>query len=109
MDAASIRVTALTLKDFPGKVVRVIGKVTSIDTGSDKANIDADGSITVSTHGNEPLEMDKIYEFIGKVNVSDFSLNTYSVLQLSDNVDLAVAQKLARMVPKVPELFYGSS
>lgn len=108
MDAASIRVTALTLKDFPGKVVRIIGKVVNVDMSTDSASVDAGGDVTVSTHGNEPLEVGKIYEFIGKVSVSDYKINSYSVLQLSDNVDLEVAQKLARMVPKVPELFYGA-
>lgn len=108
MDAASIRVTSLTLKDFPGKVVRVIGKATNVDNGNDSASLDADGPITVSTHGNEQLELGKIYEVIGKVNVSDYSINSYLVMKLSDNVDLEAAQKLARMVPKVPELFYSA-
>lgn len=98
----------MTLKDFPGKVVRIIGKIISIDQGSDSATIDAGGSVTISTHGNEELEVGKNYEIIGKVNVSDYVINSYSVLKLSDNVDLNIAQKLALMVPKVPELFYAS-
>lgn len=109
MDAASIRVTALTLQEFPGKVVRIIGKVTTVDPSTDLATIDAGGSVTVSTHGNEQLEIGKIYEVIGKLSVSDLSINTYSILELSDNVNLEIAQKFAKMVPKVPELFYGQA
>ncbi|RKP33007.1 replication factor A protein 3 [Metschnikowia bicuspidata] len=108
MDAASIRVTAETLKDFPGKVVRIIGKATSVDISADSATLDAEGAVTISTHGNEQLEVGKIYEVIGKASTMNASINSYSVLKLSDNVDLEMAQKFARMVPKVPELFYGA-
>ncbi|KAF8002172.1 hypothetical protein HF325_003137 [Metschnikowia pulcherrima] len=67
MDAASIRVNAATLKDFPGRVVRLIGKATSVDPSSDSATLDAGGPVHVSTHGSEQIEAGKFYEVIGKV------------------------------------------
>ncbi|GEQ68401.1 hypothetical protein JCM33374_g2069 [Metschnikowia sp. JCM 33374] len=106
MDAASIRVNATTLKDFPGRVVRVIGKVTAVDSFADSATLDASGPVHVSTHGAEQFEEGKIYEVIGKCSVSDFKINSYSTMRLSDNLNLDMANKLASMVPKVSELFY---
>lgn len=106
MDAASIRVDATSLKDFAGKVVRIVGKVDTYDRASDSARIDANGSIDVSVHSNDELEVGKIYEVIGKVGVSDFRVNAYSVLRLSDNVNLDASNRLAKFVQKVPELFY---
>lgn len=106
MDAASVRVNATTIQDFPGKVVRVIGKVVSLSPNGDLANFDAAGPVSVSTQATGRLEVGKIYEIIGKVNVSDYSINSYSVMQLSDSTNLDAANKLAKMVPKVSELFY---
>lgn len=106
MDAASIRVNAATLKDFPGRVVRLIGKATSVDPSSDSATLDAGGPVHVSTHGSEQIEAGKFYEVIGKCSVSDFKINSYSVMPLSDNLNLEMANKLAALVPKVSELFY---
>lgn len=106
MDAASIRVNASTIKDFAGRVVRVVGRVESFDSVSDSARIDAGGAIDVSIHSNDKLETGKAYEIIGKVGVSDYKVNAYSVLPLSDNVDVDVANQLAKFVQKVPELFY---
>ncbi|OBA19842.1 replication factor A protein 3 [Metschnikowia bicuspidata var. bicuspidata NRRL YB-4993] len=106
MNAASIRVNASTVKDFPGRVVRVIGKATSVDNYSNTATLDAGGPIDVSTLSSDPLEVGKIYEVVGKCNVNDLKVSSYSVTQLSDNVNLEMAAKLASMVPKVSELFY---
>lgn len=106
MDAASIRVNATTLKSHAGRVVRLVGRVDSFDAASDSARLDADGPVEVSTHGNEQLEIGKIYEIIGKVGVSDHKINSYSVMRLSDNVNLDYTNKLAKMVEKVPELFF---
>lgn len=106
MDAASIRVNASTLKDYAGRVIRVVGRVEAFDSASDSARLDADGLVDVSVHGNDQLEVGKIYEVIGKVGASDYRVNSYSVMQLSDITNLEVANKLAKMVQKVPELFY---
>ncbi|KAF7584459.1 Replication factor A protein 3 family protein [Clavispora lusitaniae] len=106
MDAASIRVNASTIKDFAGRVVRVVGRVESFDAVSDSARLDAGGAIDVSIHSNDKLEVGKVYEIIGKVGVSDYKVNVYSVLPLSDGVNVDVANQLAKFVQKVPELFY---
>lgn len=104
MDAASIRVNATTLPDFSGRIVRVIGKVQSFDSASDSARVDAGGSIDLSCH--DQLQVGKIYEFIGKAGASEKKVNVYSSMEMSDNTDVTVANKLADYVKKVPELFY---
>lgn len=106
MDAASIRVDSSSLRDFAGRVVRIVGKVETFDPASDLARLDCGGPIDISVHSSDQLEVGKIYEVIGKVGVSDFKVNAYSVMRMSDNVNLDVASKLAKFVQKVPELFY---
>lgn len=106
MDAANVRVLAETIKDFGGRVVRVVGKVENIDYSSSTATLNAAGPVQVSLNANDNLEMGKIYEVIGKVNTSDYKVNVYSVTQFSDNTNLDLHNKLAAFVPKVPELFY---
>lgn len=106
MDAASIRVQASTIKDYGGRIVRVVGRVENIDFGSNTATILAGGPIEVITNANDPLETGKIYEIIGKVGASDFKINAYSVTQFSDNTNVELHSRLAALVPKVPELFY---
>lgn len=106
MDAASVRINATTLRDFPGRVVRVIGKATAVDKLGDTATLDANGPVHVSTHGGDEIEEGNIYEIIGKISASDYKINSYSVARLSDNLNLEIANKLAAIVPKVSELFY---
>lgn len=106
MEGASVRVNATTLKDFPGRVVRIIGKATAVDSFADSATIDAGGPVEVSTHGAEEFEVGKIYEIIGKCAVNDFKINSYSAMKLSDNLNLDMANALANLVPKASELFY---
>ncbi|PIS54279.1 hypothetical protein CJI97_003980 [Candidozyma auris] len=106
MDAASIRVQASTIKDYGGRIVRVVGRVENIDFGSNTATISAGGPIEVITNANDPLETGKIYEIIGTVGASDFKINAYSVTQFSDNTNVELHSRLAALVPKVPELFY---
>lgn len=106
MDAASVRVQASTIKDFGGRVVRVVGSVENIDFGSSTATLNAGGPIQVTTNANDGLEVGKIYEVIGKVGASDYKVSAYSVTAFSDNTNLELHNKLAALVPKVPELFY---
>ncbi|KAF3985738.1 hypothetical protein FT663_04848 [Candidozyma haemuli var. vulneris] len=106
MDGASVRVLASTIKDFGGRVVRVVGSVENIDFGSNTATINADGPIQVILNGGEDLEVGKIFEIIGKVSASDYKIHFYSSTRFSDNTNLELHNKLAAFVPKVPELFY---
>lgn len=106
MDAASIRVNASTVKDFAGRIVRVVGKVESYDSQSQLARLDAGGAVDIQLTTGDILEVGKAYEVIGKTSVSDYKVNAYLVMAISDNVNLDTANKLASYVQKVPELFF---
>lgn len=106
MDAASIRVNASTVKDFAGRIVRVVGKVESYDNQSQLARLDAGGAVDIQLTTGDILEVGKAYEVIGKTSVSDYKVNAYLVMAISDNVNLETANKLASYVQKVPELFF---
>ncbi|KAK6459436.1 replication factor A protein 3 [Scheffersomyces xylosifermentans] len=106
MDAANIRVDATLVAQHQGKLVRIIGKCESYDSDSLTATIISNGSISLTLQEGEVLKVGKIYEIIGKVSTSDYKVNVYNVIELSDNVNLEVAQKLVQYVHKVPELFY---
>ncbi|SGZ57136.1 CIC11C00000002509 [Sungouiella intermedia] len=108
MDAASVRVNSTTLREFAGRIVRVVGKVESFDGASELARLNAGGPVDVLVPPGSHLEEGKIYEIIGKASVSDFKINAYSMLEVSDNTNLDVANKLATYVQKVPELFYST-
>lgn len=101
-----MRVNASTVKDFAGRVVRVVGKVESYDGPSQLARLDAGGPVDVQLTSGDVLEVGRSYEVIGKVGVSDYRINVYSIMQISENANLDVANKLASYVQKVPELFY---
>lgn len=106
MNAASVRVNASSVKDFAGRVVRIVGVVDSYDSGSQSARLNAGGSIDLIVNLGDNLEVGKPYEVIGKVGVSDFKVAAYSVMPVSENTNVDVATKLATYVQKVPELFY---
>lgn len=106
MDAASVRVNASTVKDFAGRVVRLVGKVDSFDANSQMARFNAGGAVDVSVNPGDRLEVGKAYEVIGKAGVSDYKISAYSIMPISENTNLEVANKLASYVQKVPELFY---
>lgn len=103
MDAASVRVDATSILSYGGRVVRIIGKASAVN--GDSVKLDANGQVNVSTNANDKVEIGKIYEVIGKVNVSDHRVTSYSVMRLSDDTNLEAASKLAQYVQKVPELF----
>lgn len=106
MDGPNIRVNATTLRDFAGRVVQVIGKATNVDSMLDTATLDAGGQVVVTTHGPNEIVPGAIYEIIGKVSALDYKINSYSTIRLLDNLNLDVANKLASIVAKVPELFF---
>ncbi|SGZ57281.1 CIC11C00000004862 [Sungouiella intermedia] len=72
MDAASVRVNSTTLREFAGRIVRVVGKVESFDGASELARLNAGGPVDVLVPPGSHLEEGKIYEIIGKASVSDF-------------------------------------
>lgn len=100
MEAANIRIDAPLLSSHQGKLVRIIGKCTS------PTALESNGPVALSTTNIDPLIPGKFYEIIGKVSPNNPSVNVYSVLQLSDNVNMDMVSKLVQYVHKVPELFY---
>ena len=106
MDAANIRIDASLLLANQGKLVRIIGKCESYDGSSNTATLNSNGTIPLSLQ-NDSLVVGKNYENIGKCSSNNLGDNVYSVIELSDNINLDVAQKLVNYVHKVPELFYS--
>lgn len=106
MDTANIRIDASLLATHQGKLVRIIGVCESYDSSSESGVLNSNGPIKLTLQ-NDSLLVGKSYEIIGKVSTSNNSVNVYSVIELSDNVNMEVAKKLVSYVHKVPELFHG--
>ncbi|KAG7666090.1 uncharacterized protein J8A68_000346 [[Candida] subhashii] len=108
MEAANIRIDATLLQANQGKLVRIIGKCESFDRHSNIATLISNGPITLEIPMEINMEITKNYEIIGKVssNSSNLNVHVFSVIELSDNLNLDVAQKLVQYVHKVPELFF---
>lgn len=107
MDAANIRIDASLLPSHQGKLVRIIGKLESYNPSSQSGSLSSNGSIKLNlTQSDTALQVNKIYEIIGKVSTSDASVNVYSSVEFSDNTNLDVAAKLVQYTHKVPELFF---
>lgn len=105
MEATNIRIDASLVGTNSGKLVRVMGKCESFDQASRQAIILCNGTINLDlSQVDEELEIHKNYEFIGKVGV-DMKIKVYSIVPLSDNLDLKIASKLAHYAQKVPELY----
>lgn len=106
MDAANIRIDATLLQSHQGKLVRIIGKCESFDSNSSVGTLSSNGPVNLTFTAGDILVPGKNYEIIGKVSHNNLTVNVYSVVGLSDNVNLEVAQKLVQFVHKVPELYY---
>lgn len=106
MDAASIRIDSTLLQQHQGRLVRIMGKCESYDPASNNSTLLSNGPITLISNAGEPLVVNKNYEIIGKVGSNDLSVRVLSAIELSDNLNFDVAQKLVSYVHKVPELFY---
>ncbi|EMG49587.1 hypothetical protein SBY92_004507 [Candida maltosa Xu316] len=106
MEASNIRIDASLVQANTKKIVRVMGKCESFDQGSGQAIISCNGTINLdlSQVSDTILEIHKNYEFIGKVG-NDLKITVYSIIELSDNLDLNIASKLAHYAQKVPELY----
>lgn len=96
MDAPTLRIDAPLIPSHQGRLVRIIGKCL------DKTTLDSNGHVSLST--DESLKVNLFYEIIGKVSTGDV-VNVYSVVELSENIDMNVVKKLVEYVAKVPELF----
>lgn len=106
MDAASIRIDATLLKEHQGKIVRLIGKCESYDPSASSAILISNGQVNISLATGESMEINKIYEIIGKVSSTEEKVTVYSIIELSDNLNLDIANNLVKYVHKVPELFF---
>ncbi|KAK6463816.1 replication factor A protein 3 [Scheffersomyces coipomensis] len=107
MEASQIRIDATLLETHKGQLVRLIGKVQSYDTSRAAGVVDSNGEVRIQIQdSNEYPSVGKIYEFIGKVSSNSLDVTVYSIVELSDNTNLDVAQKLVHYVHKVPELYY---
>lgn len=106
MDAASIRVDAKLVPLHKGKIVRIIGKCQLYDAASHSAMLDSNGPLDVVLNPGELLTVNHNYELIAKVSPDATAVRVLSTIELSDNLDFAVAAKLVEYVHKVPELYF---
>ncbi|GEQ71372.1 hypothetical protein JCM33374_g5055 [Metschnikowia sp. JCM 33374] len=104
MDSKSIRVNATTIKRFPGAVVMIIGIVTAVDKHSDTVTIDAGGEVVITTVEFNEMKLGKIYEIVGKC-IDGMKIESYRCVELSDNLNLVLAQILADKVLQFKEMF----
>merc|ERR1712080_82339 len=118
MEATTKRIDATLLQLNQNNLVRIIGKCESYDANHQQAILISNGSIKLDlssaaaasdgSNGNGTLQVNKNYEIIGKVshNPSDLKVHVYSIVELTDNLNLKAAEKLVQYTYKVPELFY---
>lgn len=104
MDTASIRIDASLLQENEGKIVRIMGSCQSFDAPARHALLEANGTVNLKLVSDETLTVGKNYEIIGKVGDGQL-VQTYSLVELSDNVNLQMASKLVQYIKKVPELY----
>ena len=91
MEASNIRIDGTLLQANKNKLVRVMGKCAI--------------KLDLSQVTDSPLEIHKNYEIIGKVSGDELKIFVYSVIELSDNLDINAASKLAQYAQKVSELY----
>ncbi|KAI5968761.1 hypothetical protein CANMA_002197 [Candida margitis] len=125
MEATTKRIDATLLQQNQNNLVRIIGKCESYDTSTQQAILISNGSVKLDlssatqdgagndgdNNGDGALQVNKNYEIIGKVshNPSDLKVHVYSVVSLTDNLNLNAVEKLVQYTYKVPELFYQES
>lgn len=103
------RIDSTLMDAHKGQVVRVMGKCESFDQGSRTGTIVATGPINLSLPDAEDMVVGQNYELTGKVSADGKKITGYKVLELSDNLNLDAAQKMARFTHKVPELYSDAS
>ncbi|ODQ78761.1 hypothetical protein BABINDRAFT_162449 [Babjeviella inositovora NRRL Y-12698] len=113
MDAANVRVNAQLLPNFKGKIVRVIGKIESIDQASGHALLSTSETSSPASQihvqlpptTEQELTAGKKYEIVGKTNDHDSSVRLLSIAELGDAFDLEVADKFVTYTHKLPDMF----
>ncbi|KAI3404084.2 BUD32 [Candida oxycetoniae] len=111
MEAQNRRVDATLLKSNQNKLVRIIGKCESYDTNTYKATLLCNGPVTLDLSSSDQKDLitaGKYYEIVGKIsnNPSDLKIHVYSVIEMSDNLNINAVEKLVSYCQKVPELFH---
>lgn len=109
MDSANIRVDHTTLQQYNGKVVRVIGKLTSPSTLSTMAINNDRGLIQLSVHQesikSKLTELDNFYEVIGQVQ-GDLSLKVLDSIPFGLEINELGVANLVKYSNKCKEIFY---
>ncbi|CAI5756961.1 unnamed protein product [Candida verbasci] len=111
MEASNIRVDATLLQENQNNLVRIMGSCESVDKNTNCATIISNGPITLDlnhTQLDKQLIPGKNYEIIGKVSNSSLKVHVYSVIQLSDNLNLDFATKFVQYSQKVPDIYIAS-
>ncbi|BGP49641.1 hypothetical protein JCM10450v2_005543 [Rhodotorula kratochvilovae] len=104
MDRPTPRVNAAQLGSYPtGKVVRVIGKVVSLDT--DQALLEAaDGGQVVVKLMKDSNLADTFVEVIGKKS-DDGTVTELSSQNLGESIDMELANKVVELSHAYPDVF----
>ncbi|GAA6040492.1 hypothetical protein JCM8097_005432 [Rhodosporidiobolus ruineniae] len=104
MDRPTPRVNAAKLAEFgPGKIVRLIGKVISLDDDTAILQASDGGQVTVKLNGMNTYS-DSFVEVIGTITESD-AMKELSSLNLGDNIDMAAADKVVQLTSLYPDVF----
>lgn len=104
MDAKIIRIDAKLLDQHQNQIVRIIGKCELSDPTGGTASLICNGTINLISE-DHVFVVGKNYEVIGKTGATSLEVKVYSALELSDNVNIDIALKLAHYIHKVPELY----
>ncbi|RLV94569.1 hypothetical protein JA1_001668 [Spathaspora sp. JA1] len=106
METTVIKVDSTLLAANQNNVVSIFGKCESYDQSSNAGTVISNGPINLQLGEEMSIQINKNYEIIGKVT-SDLSIHVFSIVELTDNFNIDLAQKLVHYTHKVPELFYS--
>ncbi|KWU44855.1 replication factor A protein 3 [Rhodotorula sp. JG-1b] len=104
MDRPTTRVNGALLANCShGQIVRLIGKVVSLD--SDQAVLEAADGVQVTVRlARESVLSDTFVEVIGKV-VDTNEISELTSQNMGENLDLALANKVVELAQQYPEVF----
>ncbi|GAA5823574.1 hypothetical protein JCM3770_002789 [Rhodotorula araucariae] len=104
MDRPTPRVNAAQLGVYPiGKVVRVIGKVVSLDTDQALLEVSDGGQVVVKLMKDSNLA-DTFVEVIGK-KADDGVVTELSSQNLGESIDMELANKVVELSHAYPDVF----
>lgn len=95
MDATTPRINSSMLPNYIGRVVRISGKLISLQTDAVIESTDG-GQITVIVAPNSPIGSDTYLEIIGKVE-SENTIREMDTCNFGDNYDLNLAQAVVEI------------